>query len=335
MTLWRPLRALSLVLLIAASAGCQKTALTKVVATDGSAIIGELVESRPDAIVVRTSDGKQVTILRSRIRSIEAPTAAEVYAATGTPAPAVAAAAPAQASGSNIPATQPATSPQSTTPGSAIPQIGTPPGPAAVPPVAVAPITPSSPRSPRATGQAPATQGGSVPAAASTDTTPGLSSGASAPPAPPAHGPRAAMVLAARLDTALASDDSEVDDEVEAILLNPLVVDGRQIVPAGTTVKGMVIASGKDGEGRPELAVRFTAIARGEDDNIPIQASVMRWSGSVQQVAAGEAQSGSFIGKIKKGLGMNKSGTVTVVKPARVARGTPIEITLDAPLFAR
>ena len=143
------------------------------------------------------------------------------------------------------------------------------------------------------------------------------------------------MVLAARLDTALASDDSEVDDDVEAILLNPLLVDGRQLVPAGTIVKGTVIESGKNGEGRPALAVRFTAIARGEDDNIPIQASVLRWSGAVQQVAAGEAQSGSFIGKIKKGLGMNKSGTVTVVRQARVARGTPIEITLEAPLSPR
>ena len=143
------------------------------------------------------------------------------------------------------------------------------------------------------------------------------------------------MVLAARLDTALASDDSEVDDDVEATLLNPVVVDGRQLVPAGTTVKGTVIESGKNGEGRPEIAVRFTGIARGEDDIIPIQASVVRWSGSVQQVAAGEAQSGSFMGKIKKGLGMNKTGTVTVVKPARVARGTPIDITLEAPLSPR
>lgn len=143
------------------------------------------------------------------------------------------------------------------------------------------------------------------------------------------------MVLAARLDTPLGSDDSEVDDEVEATLLNPVVVDGRQLVPAGTTVKGTVIESGKNGEGRPELAVRFMAIARGEDDNIPIQASVLRWSGSVEHVAASEAQAGSFMGKIKKGLGMNKSGTVTVVKPARVTRGTPIEITLEAPISAR
>jgi hypothetical protein len=143
------------------------------------------------------------------------------------------------------------------------------------------------------------------------------------------------MVLAARLDTALASDDSEVDDDVEAVLLNPLLVEGRQLVPAGTIVRGTVIESGKNGEGRPALAVRFTAIARGEDDNIPIQASVLRWSGAVQQVAAGEAPSGSFIGKIRKGLGMNKSGTVTVVRQARVARGTPIEIALEAPLSPR
>jgi len=32
---------------------------------------------------------------------------------------------------------------------------------------------------------------------------------------------------------------------------------------------------------------------------------------------------------------LDKTGTVTVVKPARVARGTPVDITLEAPLSPR
>jgi hypothetical protein len=142
------------------------------------------------------------------------------------------------------------------------------------------------------------------------------------------------MVMAARLETALASDDSEVDDDVEATLVNPVVVDGRQLVPAGALVKGTVVESGKNGEGKPQLAVRFTAIERGEDDTIPIQSSIVRWTGSVQQVPAAEAQS-SFMGKVKKGLGMKKSGMVTVIRQARVAQGTPIEIALEAPISPR
>ena len=89
MPLWRVVRALPLVLVIAAS-GCQKAAWTKVVATDGSVTVGELVESRPDAVVVRTPQGTQVTILRSRIRSVETPTPAQAADATNASAPAAA-----------------------------------------------------------------------------------------------------------------------------------------------------------------------------------------------------------------------------------------------------
>jgi hypothetical protein len=301
MPLWRVLRAFPLVLLIAAS-GCQKAAWTKVMATDGSVTVAELVESRPDAVVVRTPQGTQVTILRSRIRSLEMPTSAEVAAATHTGAPA-----PTQAARGG-----------------------------AQPPIARVQVTPSSPRSARTgtTILSTSHNGTVLPAPSYAASEPTV-----APPPPPsvAAAPvgRSALLLAARLDTALASDDSELEDEVEATLLNPVVVDGRQLVPAGTTVKGTVIESGKNAKGRPEIAVRFTGIARGEDDIIPIQAAVIRWSGSVQQVAAGEAPPGSFIGKIKKGLGMNKTGMVTVVKPARVLRGTPIDITLEAPLSSR
>ena len=328
MPLWRVLRALPLVLLIAGS-GCQKAAWTKVVTTDGSVTVGELVESRPDAVVVRTPQGTQVTILRSRIRSLEMSTPAEVAAATHTGTPA----AGQPASGSSLPAASPS---PTAAPAAAVsiaptqaPQSG------AQPPIAAVQIAPSSPRSPRGTTPPATSHNATVlPAPASeaaSEATP-----AAAPPTTAAAAPVGrSMLLAARLDTALASDDSELEDEVEATLLNPVVVDGRQLVPAGTTVKGTVIESGKNAEGRPEIAVRFTGIARGEDDIIPIQAAVIRWSGSVQQVPASEAQSGSFMGKIKKGLGMNKTGMVTVVKPARVVRGTPIDITLEAPLSPR
>jgi len=333
MPLWRVLRALPLVLLIAAS-GCQKAAWTKVVATDGSVTVGELVESRPDAVVVRTPQGTQVTILRSRIRSLEMSTPAEVAAATQT---APAAARP-PASGSSLPAAPPS---PTAVPAAAVSIAPTQaPQGGAQPPIAAVQIAPSSPRSPRGTTPPSTSHNSTVlPAPASeaaSEATPAATP-AAAPPPTVAAAPvgRSAMMLAARLDTALASDDSELEDEVEATLLNPVVVDGRQLVPAGTTVKGTVIESGKNAEGRPEIAVRFTGIARGEDDIIPIQASVIRWSGSVQQVPASEAQSGSFMGKIKKGLGMNKTGMVTVVKPARVVRGTPIDITLEAPLSPR
>ena len=106
-------------------------------------------------------------------------------------------------------------------------------------PIAPGQVAPSSPRSPRAGTTTPATSHTEYLPAASPSA--GASESAPAAETPPAAAPAAvtrwAMVLPARLDTALASDDSEVDDDVEATLVNPVVVDGRQLVPAGTPSK--------------------------------------------------------------------------------------------------
>ena len=54
----------SLLLLLA---GCQRATLTKVVTRTGI-VVGELVATRPDAIVVRRSDGTEIVVNRIRHR---------------------------------------------------------------------------------------------------------------------------------------------------------------------------------------------------------------------------------------------------------------------------
>jgi hypothetical protein len=65
--------------------GCSHNTLAKVRRTDGSFVIGELVASRPDAIVLLRADtGTTETIPRSAIAAIETPSEAELASVRGT-----------------------------------------------------------------------------------------------------------------------------------------------------------------------------------------------------------------------------------------------------------
>ncbi len=80
---------LAAVLLISA---CSHGTPTRVVRTDGTAVVGELIDARPDAVVVKVADGTTLTIPRSTITAIEsAPNgavASNTPAKPGPPSPA-------------------------------------------------------------------------------------------------------------------------------------------------------------------------------------------------------------------------------------------------------
>src|SRR5579864_360234 len=71
--------------------------------------------------------------------------------------------------------------------------------------------------------------------------------------------------LRVRLETAVASDVSHVEDPVEATLTEPVIVDGTEVLPAGTTVRGAVSEAQPSGKvkGRASLALRFDRVAEG------------------------------------------------------------------------
>ncbi|RPI49453.1 MAG: hypothetical protein EHM55_23710, partial [Acidobacteria bacterium] len=85
--------------------------------------------------------------------------------------------------------------------------------------------------------------------------------------------------LAVRLDSAVASDTSRIEQAVEATLTEPVVVDGTTVLPAGAIVKGEVSAVEPSGKvkGRARLALRFRSISvEGHEAPYPMAARIDR-----------------------------------------------------------
>lgn len=202
---------------------------------------------------------------------------------------------------------------------------------------------------PGAAGTAPSATRGTAPEAPAA---PG------APPAPAA--PRFAEVTLAagtelplRLDSALASDESAVEDPVRASLRRDIVVDERAVLPAGTNVAGVVTGVQRSAKvkGRASLAFRFTTLSL-DDETYDIRTSSVarRAQGTKRKDAAKigiGAGAGAVIGGIVgggKGAAVGTAvgaGTGTGVVLAtrgdevRLAAGTPVTVKLTEPLTLR
>jgi hypothetical protein len=63
----------------------------------------------------------------------------------------------------------------------------------------------------------------------------------------------------------MASDTSAVEDAVTAELTRAVSLDGREVLPAGTTLAGNVTAVDESGrvKGRAMIAFRFTSLQTG------------------------------------------------------------------------
>ena len=83
--------------------------------------------------------------------------------------------------------------------------------------------------------------------------------------------------LVVRLESAIASDTSRVEDTVNATLAEPVVIDGTTVLPAGSAVRGEVAAAQPAGKvkGRASLALRFGTISVA-DERYTIEARVSR-----------------------------------------------------------
>src|SRR4029079_16556536 len=68
--------------------------------------------------------------------------------------------------------------------------------------------------------------------------------------------------LSATLATAVASDTSNVEDQVRATLKNPVSIEGHQAPPAGTPLVGHVTSAERSAKvkGRASVAFRFNTI---------------------------------------------------------------------------
>jgi hypothetical protein len=162
----------------------------------------------------------------------------------------------------------------------------------------------------------------------------------------------AGTLLRVRLDTAVASDTSRIEDPVRARLASPIVINGRTIVPAGSTLNGVITQATRAGKvkGRGQLGLRFHTLAPAGDDE-RYRISTRTWSRiapatkkkdatTIAVPAAGGAVIGGLIGG-KKGAAIGAAaggggGTAVVLstrgKGVRLGRGAVLMVRLAQPL---
>lgn len=176
-------------------------------------------------------------------------------------------------------------------------------------------------------------------------------------PAVRASEPRTATLptgtsLKLTLRTSVASDESRVEDAVRATLRERLVIDGVEVLPAGTVVTGHVTSVKRAArvKGRGQIALRFTAIdlpGPGNVERIRTTAVTRIAPGTKKRDAAtigGGAVGGAIIGGIlgggdgaaKGAVVGGAAGTGAVLatrgREVRLPAGTPITVRLSEPV---
>lgn len=160
-------------------------------------------------------------------------------------------------------------------------------------------------------------------------------------------------ILHLTLNTAVASDTSQVEDAVAAELTNPLMIDGRTALPAGALVAGVVRGVDESGrvKGRARLALDFTSVTSGGRRYLMTAEPYSRVASATKSEDATKigvgAGAGAVIGGIlggKKGAAQGAAigggaGTGVVLatrgEEVRLASGTSVSIQLAAPLTVR
>jgi hypothetical protein len=160
--------------------------------------------------------------------------------------------------------------------------------------------------------------------------------------------------LVLSLDTALATDTSGIEDAIEATLSDAVLVNGTEVFPVGSVVRGHVASVEPAGKvkGLARMALRFSSISvEGRDERSTIVAERTLVASSTRREdamkigipAAGGAIIGGLLGG-KKGAAIGTAvggggGAAVVLTTAgdeiRLPRGTVLTISLDQPLDVR
>jgi hypothetical protein len=179
-------------------------------------------------------------------------------------------------------------------------------------------------------------------------------------PAPAVDVPRyreitlpAGTTLPLDLETGLASDTSQVEDNVRATLRSPITVDGRQVLPAGTELVGNVTDVERAGrvKGRARIVFRFTSLRHAKErydistESVARQAEATKGE-DAKKIAIG-AGAGAAVGALlgggdgaAKGAAIGGAGGTGVVlatrgKEVRIGAGADVNTKLTAPLTLR
>jgi hypothetical protein len=114
------------------------------------------------------------------------------------------------------------------------------------------------------------------------------------------------------IDTPLSSETAKIEDPVEATLTKALTVDGVEVVPAGSVVRGTVTGAESAGKvkGRAGLALQFNTLVVREE-RVPISA---RWSAQAASTKKSDAKKigiGAGAGAVIGGLLGGGKGAAT------------------------
>ncbi len=161
--------------------------------------------------------------------------------------------------------------------------------------------------------------------------------------------------LRLRVTRGFGSDISHVEDRVSATLAQPVTINGRTVLPAGSLVTGYVSEATRPGKvkGRGRVGVRFTRITPAHESR-SYSMQTRTWTAvapatkkkdalTIGIPAAGGAALGALIDG-KKGAGIGAAvgggaGTTAVLttggKEARVGRGATLLVRLTSPLTIR
>lgn len=158
----------------------------------------------------------------------------------------------------------------------------------------------------------------------------------------------AGQELDVRLQTALDSDIAQVEDRFETTTIVDLVQDGHVLVPAGSTVRGLVreVHRASRTERTGQLTLSFDELVMG-GETYQIRANAVDTiksdgvKGEVGRIAAGAgvgAVIGGIIGGVKgaiTGILIGAGGTIAATegKDVKIPEGTVIRIRLEEPTW--
>lgn len=160
-------------------------------------------------------------------------------------------------------------------------------------------------------------------------------------------------ILPLRLTSPVASDTSQVEDAVHAVLREDLILEDGSILPAGVEIVGRVIDAERSGRvrGRARVAFRFTTLKLDGDEHDVRTEAIERVAAATKSQDATEigigAGAGAALGAIlgggsgaAKGAAIGAAaGTGAVLatrgEEVRLEAGEPVETRLTAPLSVR
>jgi hypothetical protein len=163
----------------------------------------------------------------------------------------------------------------------------------------------------------------------------------------------AGTTLPLALTNSVASDSSAVEDAVTAELTSPIRIDGRDVLPAGTLLSGVVtdVDDSDRVKGRAMIAFRFTSLRTGNTKYDIEAASLSRLAPATKGEDATKIGIGAGAGAVIGGILGGKSGAATgaavgggagtgVVlatkgKEVRLGPGADVTTRLTAPVTVR